>query len=521
VAARFKSSHALSTLPVLASSLYLYCFAFSPPFVPVYSGIGDYQLYLAPAQRMYEGELIYRDFFEFITPGTALVNLLFFKLFGLRVWIPNLLTVLLGTGLVWVGVAISRKLMRPGIAWLPSALFLVDARTYLSDPGHHWYSSLAAMAAIAVLIQRRTLPRIAAAGFFCGLSACFTQTRGLAAAVGFVVFLWWDSRQRQMGRRELVRTMAWFAASFAAVLLLVNGYFIWQAGPARFFWCTVIFLLEYYPRQADWNTFQVFSDSFHGGSAASHWLRLYETNAKTLFDIAATPLICSVVLARYFWKSGKNSWDDWAGPVLVATVGMFLFLSMAPAPAAYRVLVTSLPAFILLGWLIDAPGKLPRAILVFCSVGVFAAVTFSVLRSRPSENGVLTDAQAKIGFSDNDEVLTEYEWVQQHTRPGDFFYEAGFSDIYFYLNLRNPTPLPRITNNGYTTTQQVQDVIAGLERHQTRYIAWDTTYLDSLPDWENPSDAHLQPLRDYIRAHYEVVKVFSDPGDEIWERRPD
>lgn len=518
MAARFKSSHALSTLLVLASSLYLFYFAFFPHFVPVFNSQSDFQLYMAPAQRMFEGELIYRDFFEFVTPGTALVYLFFFKLFGLRVWIPNLLTVLLGTGLVCVGLTISRKLMRPGIAWLPSALFLVDARSYLSDPGHHWYSSLAALAGIAVLIRRRTSARIAAAGFFCGLSACFTQTRGLAAAVGFVVFLCWDCRQRQMRRSELVRTIAWFAAGFAAALLLVNGYFIWQAGPARFFWCTVVFLLKYYPRQADWNTFQVFSGSFHGGPAVSDWLRLYETNAKTFFDIAATPLICGVVLARYFWKSGKKSWDDWYRPVLVATVGLFLFLSMAAAPAPYRILVSSLPAFILLGWLVDAPGKLPRAVVALCRVGVFVAVTFSVLRSRPSEIGVWTAAHGKVGFSQDDEALSEDQWVQQHTRPGDFFYEADFSDIYFYLDLRNPTPLPRITNNGYTTPAQVNDVIDGLERHRTRYIAWNTSYLDSLPDWENPSDAHLQPLRDYIRAHYELVKVFSDPGDEIWQR---
>ena len=91
----------------------------------------------------------------------------------------------------------------------------------------------------------------------------------------------------------------------------------------------------------------------------------------------------------------------------------------------------------------------------------------------------------------------------------------------FFLDLRNPTPIPQITNNGYTTTQQVQDVIAGLERHRTQYIAWNVRYLDQIPDWENPSDAHLQPLRDYIRAHYDLVKVFDDPGDEIWEKRPD
>lgn len=527
MAARFKASYAGSSLLVLASSLYLYCFAFFPPFVPVYSGIGDYLLYLAPAQRMYEGELIYRDFFEFIGPGLTLVNLSFFKLFGLRPWVPNLLMVLLGAGLVWVGIAIARKLMNPWIALLPSTLFLIDARYDLSDPGHHWYSSLAALAAVAVLIPRRTLPRIAVAGCLCGLSACFTQTRGLAAAVGFIVFLWWESRQLQTGWRKFFLNTAWFSAGFVAALLLVNGYFIWQAGPARFFWCTVVYVLTYYRKQADWNTFLVLKGSLIGGAAAPYSLRFFENIAKALFNIAATPCICILVLARYLFKLSKNSWEDWNRPVLLAIIGLFLFLSMAPAPAPPRIVPISLFGFILLVWLLDSRGKdthgkLARSLLVVCAVGVVVAAAYTVIWSRPDEAAILTAARGKIGVSDEgQDLIAEYQWVQQHTQPGEFYYEAEFPIITFFLDLRNPTPIPQITNNGYTTTQQVQDVIAGLERHRTHYIAWNVRYLDRIPDWENPSDAHLQPLRDYIRAHYNLVKVFNDPGDEIWERRPD
>jgi hypothetical protein len=520
VAARLKASYAGSTLLVLASSLYLYCFVFFPPFIPVFNGRADYQLYLAPAQRMYQGELIYRDFFEFLAPGTTLVNLLFIKLFGLRLWIPNLLIILLGAGLVWIGVEVSRKLMRPGIALLPSALFLFDARNYLLNPVHYWYSSLAAMAGIAALIERRTPARILAAGFFCGLSSCFTQNRGVAAVVGFAVFLWWDCRQRQTGRREFFRSMAWLAAGFTAILLLVNGYFIWKAGPERFFWCTVVFVLKYYPREADWNSFMVLPGSFQGGSAVPNSLQAYENTARTLFDLAATPCICILVLARYLWGVGKKSWDDWDRPVLVAIVGLFLFLSIAPAPAPPRTVPGLLPAFILLGWLLDSPGKVQRAFAALCGVGILAVATFSVIWSRPNEIGILTTAQGQIGSSENGgSLFPDYEWVQQHTQPGEFFYEALFPDINFYLNLRNPTTLPRVMSSGYTTSQQVEDVIEGLERHQTRYISWNTIYLDRIPEWENPSDDHLQPLRDYIRKHYELVKVLNEPGDEIWERR--
>jgi hypothetical protein len=520
VAGRFKATFAGSALLVIASSLYLYCFAFFPLFVPVFPGQSDCDIYLSHAQRMLDGQLIYRDFFEFLTPGATLVDLLFIKLFGLRPWIPNVLILILGVGFVWVGVAISRKLMKPGIVWLPSALFLVDVRYYLSDPGHHWYSSLAVMAGIASLIQRRTPVRIAAAGCFCGLSSCFTQTKGLFAVVGFAVFLLWDCRQRQTGRREFFRNLAWLAAGFAAILLLVNGYFIVKAGPARFFWCTIVYVLKYYPHQADWNSSLVFAKSLQGGGAAAYSFRLYENIAKSFIDVAAGPCICLLVLVRYLWRVRTNSWDDWDRPVLVAVVGLFLFLSMSPAPSPPRLVPGSLPGFVLVGWLLDSRSNVARSLSALCSVAVLAVASYSVIHSRPKEIGVLTTAQGNTGFSeDGENVFPEYQWVQRHTHPGEFFFRAGFPDINFYLDLRNPTPLPRITNNGYTTIAQVNDAIDGLERHQTRYIAWNTSYLDSIPQWENPSDAHLQPLRDYIRTHYEPVQFFEDSGEVIWERK--
>ncbi len=90
----------------------------------------------------------------------------------------------------------------------------------------------------------------------------------------------------------------------------------------------------------------------------------------------------------------------------------------------------------------------------------------------------------------------------------------------FYLDLRNPTPIPRIISNGYTTPRQTADVIQGMERHQTRYILWSYAEIDPIPEWESPPDAHLGPLRDDIHNHYALTKVLKGPDgmDEVWER---
>ena len=98
---RSKVFNTSTVLFLFAALAFLYYFLFVPPFLPTQDSSWDSLLYLAPGQRMYEGEMIYRDIFEFVTPGTALVNFFLFKLFGLRLWIPNLLAC--SWGLVWPG----------------------------------------------------------------------------------------------------------------------------------------------------------------------------------------------------------------------------------------------------------------------------------------------------------------------------------------------------------------------------------------------------------------------------------
>ncbi len=514
---RSKVFHISTAVFLLAALSFLYCFLFIAPFVPTEgNGIGDSLLYLAPGQRMYQGEMIYRDVFEFVTPGTALVNFLMFKLFGLRPWIPDLLALLLGLGLVWLGVVISRKLMRPGLALLASAIFLVSARVFLYDPTHNLYSVLATITAIAVLLKKRTPARIAAAGLLCGLSACFTQTRGLAVVVGFAVFLWWESRQRQEEWRKLLRKEAWLLTSFVATFLAVNAYFIWQAGPARYFWCTVVFVLKYYPKEADYNTFQAIRTELPAFASLHSFLYSF---AHWLFLLLVTPFILILFFVRYLRESSRKPLEYWERPMLVAIVGFFMLLSIAPAPDGARMAVSALPTLILLGWFLDSPRQLARALAAAFTVGTLLIAFYSVATRRPQPVGILATPQGKLAFTDST-LYQEDIWIQQHTHPSEYFYEPLSQDAYFYLDLRNPTPLSSIENNGYTPPEQVEEVIRGLEQHQVRYILWSPQALDILQTSKNPSDDHLGPLRDYIHSHYTMVKVFGN-SDEAWQNKAD
>jgi hypothetical protein len=102
---------------------FLYLFLFLPGRVPVWLS-GDQTVYLVNATRMLEGQIMYKDFFQFTLPGTELVYLVLFKIFGTRTWIPNGLLIVLGVSLVWLCASISKRVLRGAAAILPGVLFI-------------------------------------------------------------------------------------------------------------------------------------------------------------------------------------------------------------------------------------------------------------------------------------------------------------------------------------------------------------------------------------------------------------
>jgi hypothetical protein len=84
---------------------------------------------------------------------------------------------------------IASRFMRGAINLLPGLLpagFILLAST---DATHHWFRTVAILAALVVIMDGNTLPRIAFAGALCGIAGCFTQSKGAIATAAFVVYL--------------------------------------------------------------------------------------------------------------------------------------------------------------------------------------------------------------------------------------------------------------------------------------------------------------------------------------------
>lgn len=66
--------------------VFLYLRTFLLPWVPLIVG-GDRVLFFVRALRIVHGQVVYRDFFELVTPGTDLLYAAGFKILGVHAWI--------------------------------------------------------------------------------------------------------------------------------------------------------------------------------------------------------------------------------------------------------------------------------------------------------------------------------------------------------------------------------------------------------------------------------------------------
>jgi hypothetical protein len=392
----------------------LYLDSFILPVTPIYQGDAA-PIYLLEARKMLEGQVIYRDFFQFTLPGTQVFYLLLFKLFGVRAWIPNAVFILLGLGLAWVGVLVSRRLMSGSSIFLPSLLFISFAFTTEMDPTHHWFSLLMVMAAVAVVIERRSFPRIAAAGALCGLATFLTQSRGLVAVLGFAVFLLWEWRATRESGRWLLQAETCLFGPFLATTVGTMAYFVWKAGLGRFLSCTLVFPLRYYP-QWFWNNLSVYMTEVPNFSSGLEVPAL----AIWLFIQGLLPLVYLLFLARHWREAQAHPREQWDRLMLVTIVGLFLFLGIASSPNWMRLCSVCLPALILFVWSINSPGRLPRAITILFWIGGLAALVVQPIIAQTGWRGYLESPLGRAAFLDSDRY-EKFQWVAERTRDGDFF----------------------------------------------------------------------------------------------------
>jgi hypothetical protein len=493
---------------LLGTFAYLYLNLFVPPFTPICLG-EDEGIWLMDAMRMLRGQAMYRDFFQFTAPGTQFVYFVLFVWFGPRTWVPNVLLILLGLGFVWLSAGISKRVMQGSAVFLPGLLFLTLAFRRAFAVTHHWWNELAVMGATAVIIEETTPARIAVTGLLCGLALWFNQTQGLLAVLGFAVFLLWESRRKKLHWRAALGSECLLFSAFLAATTVAYAYFLWEAGARRLLDCTVTFVLRYYPAFTAQSTWKFYLTDM---PRLTHWHALPKLGAY-VFVRALLPLVYIIFFICYRREARTRTSEPWDRMMLLAILGLFLFIGIVPAAAWFRFCTVSIPGFILLVWLVSRSTRFGKGL-----TGALWLLSLLFAAGEPwwwqsHWRAYLDTPGGRTAFV-IPELYDKYQWVLLRTRASEPFFEAVDSDIYFTLGLNNPAEVPFVTATDFTRPQQVQGVIDALREHRVRYVLWSKT-LDLGNDSPAKGD-HLEPLRKYLRDRYQVVKTFPD-FEQIWE----
>jgi hypothetical protein len=482
-----------------AAALFLYLHLFHFPFVPVWRW-GDQSIYLLHADRMLQGAVLYRDLFQFNLPGTEYLYYALFSWFGPALWVAPLALLLTGTAVTLLTFSLSRKVL-PGVAALlpPVTLLVIGQRSNL-DAAHHWYSTLLVLLAVNLIAERCNPARLGAAGALLGLASLFTSSRGVFVVAGVSVFLLWKLRPG----RDAAKALAALLLPFAAVVGGAMLYLAHMVGTKLLLDSVLVFPLRYYSADNSSNSLSIFWGEFQA-FLPLRWQSFLLVPLWLVLNVGV-PLTLIAFFAGPFRRRAAELRNSAAGQRLVqfALVGSALVLAVASAPSAARLNCAAPFAFVVAAAMlrqISGRRLLHGALAVMVLLGL---AELAVVEIRWS--GKLDGPRGAVIIQEP-EIYAEYAWVAQHARPGDSLF--GDPSFNFVLGLKNPTPLPFVTANGYTRPEQVQSVLLGLEHQHTRFIIWS----DEAENSRAPDD-NLQPLRHYLHEHYRLVQRFDD-GTEI------
>jgi hypothetical protein len=477
--------------------------SFVPPHTPLLLW-GDQLGFATKGVRVLGGELPYRDFFEFVTPGTELVYALLFRLLGVSLYVPNLLMALVAaTAALWMTWC-AKRLLRGIFVVLPATLLIGFVLYGSMDATHHWFSTLAVMGAVAALFEGTSLRRVAVAGAMCGLAASFTQTKGAAVLLGLVAYLIWRSLHQKTAAAQCSRQCLLLCAAALVVFAAINGPLLLAAGAEQWMQDVIVFPSRYFGSVSS-NQWGGFWEEFSLHRGVLKWICFP-------FLYLTVPLAYAGFFTTLSRRSNLEHDEPWDQLMLIAVVGVAMFLVMAPALSIRRISCVSPPAMILLAWLLSRAGIIwakAAGTLAAVSLGVALAQIAAIQSRRPNELE-LPVGRVVVPEAANYEV---YRWMAEHTRPGQWYF--GLPPLTLPLGLRNPTSIETPAPGEFSRPEQIAAAVNDLERTRTPLLVLrPAMYIPHLLG--NRAD-HLQPFQDYVYLHYRRTKVFSN-GDEVWQR---
>jgi hypothetical protein len=438
------------------------------------------------------GEQIYRDFFQFTPPGTDLLYLSVFRLFGPRIWTPNLVVLMLGVALCLLCWRISRSVMQRSEAALATSLYLVFVFGLTLNGTHHWFSLLSLLGAVALLMEGRSALRVAMAGALLGLATFFTQTRGPVGALGIAAWMTWERFRLAEPLTEYLKSVALLLATLILCWAALNSYYFATVGMRELWFYQVTYVSQYIV--SGWNAVSI---GFPQGQSYASLVSL----VRWLFAYVLLPIVYATSLWLCVRPEREKRAQAASHVLLLTAVGTALWAEVAQSPSWFRFFCISMPGVILVVWLLTGVGKTRGYLTRSLWLGLIALATYQTWSKHRLYATVVDLPAGKIATSPL--AAEKLGWLAAHTKPGELMFQAEWPGMYLPLELRNPVFLDVISGSPQV---YVASSIRQLEEEPVEFIVESPAY--SVP-----------AFREFLVNRYQLVWRFSD-RDEVWQRNP-
>ena len=529
----------------------------------------DEGIVLEGAQRILRGQVLYRDFFSFFTPGSYYFLAGLFRLFGSSFLVARTALAFMGGAISLMTYLLARRTCSRGVTLLLAGLVSLTCLPYRFLVLHNWDSTVWACFALYCAVRwmetgswkiENRQSKIGnlwalAAGSFASLTLLFEQSKGAGLILGLGVGLLAigsfrrpagggtvESRKSEIGnpkletgnwKREdrpsrserptsafcLLPGVYWFLAGLAWPLLMTVLYFGAQhsLSPmlADWFWP-----LKHYSRAnrvpygyQNWSESAVRSLFFSGP-----WLeRVVATlTLSPCILVPVLPLI-SCGLFVYWFSRGRDKLDAKRAYYLLTNAtlaGLLLSVVSVRADIVHFMYVGPL-FYLVLAWVMDG-----RDIPVFPTakpfVSAFLVVAFCLLAMPLLLRNLHTPYKVEtrrgvITTPGNDTVI---DFVQANVPPGKEILVYPYLPLYYYLTGTHSPTRYEYFQPGMHTGQQARQMVSELAGRQVGVVLLETSFVDKIPtSWPGtPLEAIADdPVVDYIVQNYRPCRVLKSP----------
>ncbi|HET9406618.1 MAG TPA: glycosyltransferase family 39 protein [Candidatus Sulfotelmatobacter sp.] len=503
--------------------LYLYIFRRHTSIDP------DEGIILQGAQRILEGQVLYRDFFSFFTPGSYYMAAFVLRFFGDSFLAARTAVALIGAALTPLTYVFARRVCSRSTSLLVALLMTVTAVPTRFLVLHNWDSTLLASLALYSalrLIESRNVAWTFAVGSFIGLTILFEQSKGVGILVGLVAGF---SLIAVLGENSSVfsRThLAAIAAGFAWPLLLTLAYFgsrhALAAMLADWFWP-----IRHYSaaNRVPYGYLDLgygeFSSLFGSGPFLVRVLRLLAFSPA--FWLPVLPLFgVALLISMTFTRRRRlDLGQDCVYYLLVSSgvTGLLIFAVIAVRPDRLHFFYLQPVFFIVLAWLLGGravrgPALVRHAdFLRLAAAMLLIPMALALLVGTVGQQKKIPTRRGAVTTSGQDDVI---EYTEAHVEAGERMFIYPYAPLYYFLTAtRSPGKLEYF-QPGMNTREQAQEMLQQLSAHPVRTVLYEPSFADQMAAWPNTPAAALarDPVADYLVREYHSCAILSSP--ENW-----